>query len=664
MPPKRKAPRLRQAKLNFSSPVASPAKTPARNRKLVDSNSDADIQSGTTPSKVELERGMKMGMPVQLQKHGMFGSSDVESTSSPSSGSDVEEVAPPAKRRKVNKKPVAVVDLDSEEEASRPKKDTRGNKRKIDIQVFSSEVDSEEVISPWKVVWQGKNRSTKNAVAPTAEEMGEEGQGSKRSSKRISGPFKTHSEPISEEEEESEDEIQTPVKTRKQTKSRARKQAPVTEEDDENDEAADDNVEEQSADEKNHREKDDLKEDLEFLQSSPPKERDRMRSSIAKPMNERQRALAVLKARRAGSSQAPSSSAPAATPGRKRAIVLSDSDSDTDGLEVVKEEGESQDGFQDEEDEDEVDEPSETENQTNRFDMFYEDDEDQNFIDDNPNDIIGEPADLTAIPLQFTSFSRAKPRDLFKYVIEWMVQKKINPAFSSDDEIYTLAFRKLDDEVNGLANSKFSSSAWTPDFTRALRARPDLDLDEIPSFMRSVADAHCEACNRKSHPATFNAHFSGKPYNKETLEPLAEETDSSSDSDSSALSSESEDEQPIGEKGVYDAQGELLPAEDRIFTLGSTCKANAQMAHTLHHWRYHLNSWVVDYLVREKHCTPEKLAKRDKWAIKKRSKYANKIVDRMEGCGEIKRLYTMYKSQVDFAVEAKNEYRLGWGRNR
>ena len=83
---------------------------------------------------------------------------------------------------------------------------------------------------------------------------------------------------------------------------------------------------------------------------------------------------------------------------------------------------------------------------------------------------------------------------------------------------------------------------------------------------------------------------------------------------------------------------------------------------TLH--GYHLNSWVVDYLAREGHCTPEKLVKRDKWSVRKRQKYANKIVDEMENVGEIRKLHSLYKEQVDFALEARNDYKRGWGRTR
>ncbi|KAF2797539.1 hypothetical protein K505DRAFT_235237 [Melanomma pulvis-pyrius CBS 109.77] len=408
-------------------------------------------------------------------------------------------------------------------------------------------------------------------------------------------------------------------------------------------------------------EQEDLEDDLEFLQSSPPVDRGGLRSHHTKPLSQREKALEELRRRRATSNGELSSSA---TPGRKRAIVLSDSDSE---LEVIPEEDDDvaeEDEVDEDEDEDEVDTDGEDQSythETNALDMFQEDINDVGFIDDDGP--IGVPADLAPMPIEFSSLGRAKPRELFKYAIEWMVNRKINPSFPRSDEIYTLAFRKLDDEVKGLANSKYSSSIWTPDFTRALRARPEIMLNEIGTHMRAVISPHCEACNRKTHPATWDVTLTGAPYHKETLEPLVADSDSSSESDSNVSSLSGDSEVDLnGEKPTYDATGEQLPPESKIFTLGSTCKANAQMAHILHHWRYHLNSWVVDYLVREKHCTPEKIVERDTWSEKKREKYANKIVDKMEKDGEIRSLHKLYKNQVDFAFEAKNEYRQGWGR--
>ncbi|KAF2260142.1 hypothetical protein CC78DRAFT_555703 [Lojkania enalia] len=409
---------------------------------------------------------------------------------------------------------------------------------------------------------------------------------------------------------------------------------------------------------RDRQEEEDLQEDLDFLQSSPPPDKGRLRSKQERPPNERQKALEALKRRRASASGEPS-----VTPRKKATVVLSDSDSDIE-LEIMNEEKEDPELDQDEDSDEEIEEVSENEEdasrsyRTNALDVFQENGDDAEFIDDENEDLIGEPADTASIPIEFSALSRAKPHDLFKYAVEWMVQKKINPAFSSTDEIYDLTFRKLNYEVNGLANSKYSSSVWTADFTRALRARPNITIDEIGSQMRAITLPHCEACNRKTHPATFNITFRGKPYDKETLEPLAEDSEDSDDLDSDVESSASSDVS----RATYDAMGERLPPTSKIFTLGRTCKANAQMAHTLHHWRYHLNSWVVDYLARKGHLTADKIVQRDGWSVRKREKNANKIVDAMESEGEIRKLHRLYKENVDFAMEESNEWRNGWRR--
>lgn len=440
-------------------------------------------------------------------------------------------------------------------------------------------------------------------------------------------------------EESAEEEIARPARERR--RKRRRNSTPVEQDGNEDQE------------EHANDEEDDLREDLAFLRSSPPPDRGRLRSTHEKPKTAREKALEALKRKR-GNTNEPSSSA--ATPGRKKPVII-ESDSESD-LEVIQED---QDDNTD--DQEQEDEEKEDEHETNAFDVFQENVDDENFIDDDDEGLIGTPAEAARLPLQFSGLSSAKPRELFKYAIEWMVQRKINPAFSSDDEIYTLAFRKLDDEVSGLATSKFHSSVWTADFTRAIRARPEITINDI-GHLGMIIEPHCEACNRKNHVAKWEVVLTGHPYDKETLEPLGGDSDSDSDdsSSSSALSSRGLSPALNGEKPAYDASGERLPPESRRFTLGSTCKANAQVAHTLYHWRYHLNSWVVDYLVRQGHCTPEKLVKRDKWSVKKREKYANKVVDQMEREGEIRKLHRLYKEQVDFALEAQNEYKKGWGR--
>jgi hypothetical protein len=131
------------------------------------------------------------------------------------------------------------------------------------------------------------------------------------------------------------------------------------------------------------------------------------------------------------------------------------------------------------------------------------------------------------------------------------------------------------------------------------------------------------------------------PYHPETLEPLSTASDSSDsdsdDSDSSGLSSDSETALN-GEKPTYNYQKDRIPPESHRFPLGSTCKANAQVAHTLYHWRYNLYQWVKDHLKAQGHLSAEKLVKREGKSDRKREKEARKIVDAMEADGQIKSL--------------------------
>ncbi|KAF2646089.1 hypothetical protein P280DRAFT_464352 [Massarina eburnea CBS 473.64] len=590
MPPKR--PRARQTKINFS-PASKPS--PRASKPLILSDSDDDGPSPSRPSKRRrvdnnAKRGRDVGMPVRLRGRGMFGSSDVEDA--PSSGQDDSEGAVKAAKVKGKK-----------DKEARAKKARRQ-------QILGTDSEDETQVARAR-----KSRGKKARKEPTLEEESEE------------------------------EELPAKSKKTRQSRKKGKQAEPIQLSDEEqDDEDKDEEVDESS----------ELKEELAFLQSSPPKDRGRLRSTnMKKPRSDREKALEALKKRRAGNEPS------AVTPGRKKPVII-DTDTDSDSeLEIVKEE--EPDEVSDEDDDGDEDDDDDT----NVHDVFHETNEDENFIDDEEEGVIGAPDDDDAptIPLAFTKFGIAKPRDLFKYAISWMVQKKINPAFSSTSEIYTIAFRKLDDEVNGLASSKYTSSVWTSDFTRAIKARPDFLANEISAGRTAIMDAHCEACNRKNHTATWEISLTGQPYHKETLEPLSSESSSDSDSDaSSSLSSRASETSLNGEPPAYDALGERIPPESKSFTLGSTCKANAQVAHTLYHWRYHLNSWVVDYLVREGHCTEKKVVKRDGWSVRKREKYAKKIVDEMERTGEIKTLHKLYKDQVNFAFETKNEYKRGWGR--
>jgi hypothetical protein len=252
-------------------------------------------------------------------------------------------------------------------------------------------------------------------------------------------------------------------------------------------------------------------------------------------------------------------------------------------------------------------------------DIFQENEEDEDFIadDDSENeDTLGVPTNENVDqPIMFTRWATAKPKELFQFAVEWLVQKKINPAFNKDKEIYDLTWKKLDDEVTGLAGSKFSSSVWNRDFTFALQARPQIDTVQTGSLLKDC------------HPRTL-----------EDVEQDYDEEDS--------------DEDPE-DRETRDRHGNVIPPEDQVFALGSHCFSNANVAHTLKHWRYSLMEWVFDHLKQTGALAPERIVERDSWKVAKREKLVYEIVEQWKQKGTINMLYRSYKQQVDAARESK-----------
>ncbi|KAL1646124.1 hypothetical protein SLS58_003544 [Diplodia intermedia] len=388
------------------------------------------------------------------------------------------------------------------------------------------------------------------------------------------------------------------------------------------------------------REQEDLAEDLEFLGSSPRKlDVPRRPRNAPAAINARQKALEALRRRRAGEKDSSPEAEEAPQPRRHRALYDTESESESESNQDDEEETD--------EDEDELsNRPHARVHQATTMDMFQEDDDDENFVVEDEDETIGVPGENATIPLAFTSISRAKGKDLFKYAVEWMVQKKLNPGFAKDDEIYKLTFRKLDDEVKGLAGSKFTSSAWTRDFTRALHARPRFESIEINGSSRLLLENHCQACNRRTHPATWDIMLTGKAYKGDTLSDL-EDNDSSDSNESDDSDSDDEDRRSV------DANGHSLPPVSAVFHVGVHCKTNAETAHTLTHWRWHLYDWVKDHLLLQGHLDAEKIVERDGWKTKKRMKYANKVVDEMQANGDIKKLWHDFRATINTAREAK-----------
>ncbi|KAL8826874.1 MAG: hypothetical protein Q9170_007238, partial [Blastenia crenularia] len=256
------------------------------------------------------------------------------------------------------------------------------------------------------------------------------------------------------------------------------------------------------------------------------------------------------------------------------------------------------------------------------------DEYEEDFIEDD-DDTIGAPLGLEDIPLEFTHHAHKKTIEYFKHVVEWMVHNKLNPAFARNDRIYVIARQKLEDAVQGFANSKFMSSAWKVEFLKALKEYPDIDRIDVPTMF----EQKCEACGRSGHPAKHRLTFSGKPYHRESLE------DISMDEDSSAEDSDEDQDTDV--------------PQSKAFFLGRTCNANAETAHALHHWRHQLNQTVLDLLRTEGHTTPAKVLERESWSVKKRERYANRVVDGLEEDGRMRELYMGFKESLEAARSAK-----------
>lgn len=279
-------------------------------------------------------------------------------------------------------------------------------------------------------------------------------------------------------------------------------------------------------------------------------------------------------------------------------------------------------------------------------------DDDDFIVEDDDDDPLGVPMHM--IPLEFTHQAHKPLKEHFRDAIEWMVHKKLNPAFPKDDPVYDQAFRKLETECSGLAKSKFSSTAWTTAFTHALYARPFFvsgDLEEGEGYDLVTGLPKCDACNHRSHVPTKFIQFTGKAYSKNSLDEIDQNNE---DSEGNEWDSDDSDRIEVNEKGLK------LPAEKTKWFVGRHCFANAEQSHTLIHWRFALYEWVKDTLEQEGELAPAKLEQRERMKARKRTKYANDLVDRWAGENQIKDLYRDFKNQVATARDLQQGKRGAW----
>ncbi|KAK5049126.1 hypothetical protein LTR84_005549 [Exophiala bonariae] len=278
--------------------------------------------------------------------------------------------------------------------------------------------------------------------------------------------------------------------------------------------------------------------------------------------------------------------------------------------------------------------------------QLQEEDEDDFVVEDTVGRH-GRPN--SAIPLQFTSFASAKPRELFIHIIEWLVKNKIAPAFSRQDELYDLAFNRIDDQVKAQAGSRLISAAWGTEFKRAILARPNMKVS-IMGGTDEENERNCDACNRTKHPARYEFVFSGQPYYKKTLEPLDHSDDEGEESDHNDFD--------------RDEEGHSLPSATHRFYLGRFCAANADMGHKLTHWKYHLNANLLGYLEEQGVLSSDAILAREKLNKKKREKEAENIVDSMQETGMIADLWADFENNLNDARLGMEDFDRKGGRSK
>ncbi|EPE07320.1 transcription factor iiic-like protein [Ophiostoma piceae UAMH 11346] len=328
-----------------------------------------------------------------------------------------------------------------------------------------------------------------------------------------------------------------------------------------------------------------------------------------------------------------------------------------------------------------------------------QDDDMADFIDDTKQGVLGAPDGSDAedeeamlrreMPLQFT-FQAHKPlKSHFKDAVEWLVHRRLHESTSdggelaqtfteADDELYRVAWDRLDREVGGLAQSRFISSVWTPEFYSTLRARPYMDSFNIrPSGGRSGGGAAaarlllpgseeniCHACGRTNHPASYQVTFGGKAYYSRTLDDVEEDSDE--------------------EDGSTDMNGNPIASTSRRWLVGVTCHSNAETAHDLLHWRRALKDWVeekmqADHLLddfakksrksrkgrekdQDKAVSDRKEKKREEKKLRKLREFGYKVADDWEANGTINSLFRDFKKMLEAAQTKSTQTSSRFGR--
>lgn len=81
------------------------------------------------------------------------------------------------------------------------------------------------------------------------------------------------------------------------------------------------------------------------------------------------------------------------------------------------------------------------------------------------------------------------------------------------------------------------------------------------------------------------------------------------------------------------------------------CGDKAQLAHTLTHWRYHLNEWVVDYLERMGQMSDAEVLRRNDMSQKRKTRNAIDVINGMVEAGEVDKLWRDFHMSLKTARE-------------
>lgn len=284
--------------------------------------------------------------------------------------------------------------------------------------------------------------------------------------------------------------------------------------------------------------------------SKTPPRFTRQQKTVRRHRTEKEKKMELLKRRRAGEN------IDTVTDSSESA---SDED-DEEGLQQLSE-------FEDEEPSpDNARKPTKPAKRATRYPNSGSETDTDGFVIEDEEGPLGIPAHLAEIPLEFTSAAHKPIKEHFRDVVEWMVHNKVNPGFEWKDPVYETAFRKVDQECGGFADSKFVSTQWTAEFTKAIYARPILEIRELNpgEGIDVLGEAKCEACNHRKHVPTFSLQLKGKAYSKVTLEDIDKDSDSDEESDDDDSESDSDDSSALS----VDERGATLLSEDKQWFAG------------------------------------------------------------------------------------------------